>query len=157
MSMRIVPETGEMTKIAVIDPTKKYGEEGQYRTHTGTRAELGAILESQTILTWIPPGHVQPFHTHHTLHEKTVVVEGEIVAIDSESLTEDECKGMSLFDLDRFGAKIVRAGQMVIEGPGARHTVANKSDYYAFMVTEQTARIPLNEFPHDWHRDKPAT
>lgn len=172
--MRIIPDTEEM-ELAVIDPKKSYGEPGQYTKHAGpmsclqTTAEIaraagcelrwyyksletadGEPVASQVIVTEIPPGHVQPFHTHHRIHEMTIVEKGQIIAVDSETLTEAD-----LAELGEVG-RIVSAGQMVIEGPGTRHTILNWTDSYARLYTIQTARIGLSEFPHDWHRDKPV-
>lgn len=181
MVMRIVPDTGERITIAIIDPRKNYGEPGQYTKHTGNFVEIARLAEeakcvgmevrwyyqgiktadseavgSQTIITWIPPGHVQPFHTHHQIHEYTVVMEGVIVAIDSPVLTERDCRVMSVDELLTVGARFVHQGHMVVEGPGTRHTVMNKSEAPALLVTIQTARMPIDSFPGDWSADKPS-
>lgn len=173
--MVVVPDNGQLLKIAIIDPAKKYGEEGQYVTYEGSLEELEDVAEkarwtrkevrwyyrdlrddsddpvaSQVIVTEIPPGHIQPFHTHRTLHEVTIVMHGEIRAVDSDHL-EEGSPARELFDAGR----VIKERCMVVEGPGTRHTIYNTSQNYATMVTIQTARIPLDEFPHDWERDKP--
>jgi len=172
MAMKIFPQQGK-AKIAVIDPAKAFGEAGQYVTNEGDISDLqelallakgvgkeirwyfrnldtadGEMVATQVIVTEIPPGHVQPFHTHETLHEATLVLVGSICAIDSDKLHEHD-------DEQGLKAAGVTLGpmQMVIEGPGTRHTIMNVGQEYALLVTTQTARIPLTEFPHDWHRD----
>ena len=173
MSMKVIPMDCPIS-IAVIDPKKVYGEEGQYTQYKGTLTELqkyadeaiaklmevrwyykqlstrdDEAIASQVIITMIPPGHVQPFHTHYMLHEMTLVEEGQIVAVDSETLTEKD----SVSDLVAAGVHI-KVNQMVIEGPGTRHTICNNGSSYARLVTIQTARIGIEEFPQDWSRDK---
>lgn len=173
MSMNIVPG-GNPLKIAIINPKKAYGDDGQYVSCEGSTEEMirqaanaraegceirwyykgletqnGEAIASQIIVTEIPSGHTQPFHTHHTLHEMTLVLAGQIVAIDSDTLTEQSSRD----ELARTG-KLIGIMEMVIEGPGTRHTIANFGDTYAQLVTVQSARIPLEEFPQDWHRDK---
>lgn len=180
MPARFYPLKGQMT-IAVIDPTLALGENGQYQKFVGDDEEVLGIaalakearkevrlyyqdlqaagdelVASKIIETWIPPFHVQPFHTHHTLHEMTVVVEGAILAIDSDLLNERDLKRViGTQELFKLGT-IVHKHAMVIEGPGTRHTVVNHTAFYAVMITIQTARMGMDKFPSDWQRDKPA-
>lgn len=169
--MKIVPAKGELHHITIIDPSKRFGEEGQAQKYSGTLEEMtekvheaqakgmeirqyyrsletngGEKIASQIIVTHIPPGHVQPFHTHNQIHEMTLVKEGEILAIDSEEFTEDQ-KWM----LRAYGEPVY-AGQMVIEGPGTRHTIMNDSNAYALLETVQTAKMDIDRFPKDWCR-----
>ena len=173
MSMKIFPERGK-TKIAIINPAKKFGDAGQYITQEGSIKDMEMLavearrtkkeirwyyrdlvtaadetVASQIIVTEIPPKHVQPFHTHHTLHEVTLVISGQIAAIDSKFLSEN----VRFETLKENAGAILGPMQMVVEGPGTRHTIMNVGEEYALLVTTQTARIPLEEFPHDWHRD----
>lgn len=180
MSARYYPEEGKMA-IAVIDPSLAFGEPGQYEQFTesvedvlvranaakaegkevrlyykGLQADGDEPVASQVIETWIPPRHVQPFHTHHRVHEMTLVMEGEILAVDDDQLDESDLKFcLGSPQLLTLG-KIVGRHGMVVEGPGTRHTVVNHTDAYAVLVTVQTARLDIAEFPADWHRDKPA-
>lgn len=177
MGMKVLPAYGEPIGIAIIDPNKQYGEEGQYVSHSlplcdarkyaATARQEGKEIRwyyrsivadgdepvaSQVIVTEIPPGHIQPFHSHNTLHEMTLVMSGMIVAVDDPEL--DESAGIEAL-LERAERKeTIAQGQMVIEGPGTNHTILNLTGSYATLVTIQTARIPLTEFPHDWVRDK---
>lgn len=172
--MKIFP-IGEAFKIAVIDPSKPFGAEGQYVGYEGPIERLnrlaalacregkevrryyrdlstfagGETVASQIILTDIPPGHVQPFHTHKTLHEISLTTAGEIISVESDDLTETT----PLMQLVEVG-EVVPVGKLVVQDCEVRHTVLNASDAYATFVTIQTARIPLAKFPHDWHRDK---
>ncbi len=168
--------------LALINPKKAYGEEGQYLRLEGTPVNLlrrarsakdggfeirlyyeGLVADgdepiaSKVIETWIPPGHVQPFHTHHTLHEMTIVLEGEIIAVDSDSMTEADLKASLVESGPYPHGEVIGDHQMIIEGPGARHTIVNATSAYAKLITVQTARMGLDEFPSDWHRDKPRT
>lgn len=167
--MRIIPDMGH--EVAIIDPGKKYGEPGQYQKYSNDFPELAKIVNqalgfgrevrcyyhgltasdgepiaSKLIVTHVPPGHVQPFHTHETLHEMTVVALGRIVAVDSETLTEADKDAI----LEQ-GARL-EIGDMVVEDPGIRHTIMNPGPAYAIIYTVQTARIPLEKFPADWKR-----
>lgn len=165
--------------IAVIDPSKAYGEDGQYESYPGNHLDLetvitkarsinheiryyyknliagdGEPIASQVIVTEIPPLHVQPFHTHEQLHEMTIVNEGLIAAIDHETMTEEEARQLMLHRVNITPLlEVLGVGDMVVEDPGIRHTIMNPVDRaYAKIVTVQTARIPLEEFPHDWIR-----
>ncbi|MGB4076461.1 MAG: hypothetical protein WBK28_02030 [Minisyncoccia bacterium] len=182
MSATFYPPKDGLLTIALIDPKKGFGETGQYTKYEGDLRDMikhalaartvglevrfyyrglssdqGEKVASQVIETWIPPEHVQPFHTHHTLHEMTLIIEGEVVAVDSDTLSEEDLRA-SLRDgsLLSHGA-VVRTHEMVIEGPGTRHTIVNATYAYAKLITVQTARMSLSDFPSDWHRDAPAS
>jgi len=167
--MRVIPNKGH--EIAVIDPSKKYGEDGQYRKYSSDRPDLeeiiaralacgceiryyyhglttsdGEPIASKLVVTHVPPGHVQPFHTHGTLHEMTIVTWGCIIAVDSDALTEADKDAIL-----KQGTRLTN-GDMVVEDPGVRHTVMNPGPAYAIIYTVQTARIPLEKFPADWKR-----
>jgi len=154
--------------IAIIDPLKRYGEPGQYVTCAGDHPDLQKIIASarrqrheiryhyknlaegdeklaaQVIVTEIPPNHVQLFHKHERLHEMTIVQKGSIIAIDSETLTRHDREEIREQGTEHF------TGDMVIAGTGKRHTIMNPNPFWVSITTIQTARIPLNEFPHDW-------
>lgn len=157
--------------IAVIDPRKMFGEPGQYRKYTGTLEEMatviakarleecelryyfkdlktsdGEVVPSQVIITEVPPRHIQPFHTHEKLHELTLVKSGSIIAIDSPDLTEKDAE-----KIESQGA-LLKEGEMVLEDPMVRHSIMNPNRHYAMILTVQTARIPLEQFPADWQR-----
>lgn len=180
MGAIFVPSEATPLKVAVIDPGIPFGEPGQYTSLSGTPEELlagayrakesgkevrlyyqglkasnGESVATKVIETWIPPGHVQPFHTHHQVHEMTLVIEGVILAIDDESLTEEEIRN-SIAVLEGKDVRQLAVHDMIIEGPGTRHTIANPIHQYARIVTVQTARMPIESFSSDWHRDKPA-
>ncbi len=177
MGARFFPPEGGLMAVAIIDPTKAHGVDGQYRKFEGLRDAMLARAEearaegfevrlyyrglendqgdkvaSVIIETWIPPGHVQPFHTHKTLDEVTLVTEGSILAIDSPYMTENDVR-LDLRAGDRSFDTVVPTHGVVVEGPGTRHTVANPTDAYATLVTVQTARMPIDSFPSDWERD----
>ena len=154
--------------IAIIDPNKSFGEEGQYVSY-GPDTDFesivkeervkgkeiryyskhidtsdGEVLPIKLIITEIPPGHIQPFHTHEKIHEATTVIAGKIVAIDSERLetkNQEEIfsKGTSLEE-----------DETIVEDPNIRHTVANFGEQYAVIYTIQAARIPFSNFESDW-------
>src|SRR3990167_10817466 len=100
------------SKAAVIDTTKKYGDKDQYSLFSASKKDLkndlkqakknkyevrydydlikaaGKKLPFRFIITDIPPGHTQPFHTHKNLHELTIVLEGTVFYIESNELSE---------------------------------------------------------------------
>ena len=153
--------------VSIIDPRKKMGEEGQciklkvdnpdflevvmraridgneirwyYRkivTSNGTQAPV------KVIITEIPPGHIQPWHTHENIHEISRVDEGQIWVIDApETFSREEIvkRGIALSE-----------GDMVVEDPGTRHTIANSSVKPALFTTIQVANIPIEQFNVDW-------
>jgi len=175
---------GNPGSIAIIDPRKKRGEEGQYVQHKGALHELYALAEqarregkeirwyyrdlqtegeeggveriaSHFIITEVPPRHVQPFHTHYELHEITLVLKGQVVSVNSDTLSEDDLKA-TIADgrIWQLGEPIGRF-QTLTEKPGTRHTVANPSSTeWAHIITVQTARKPIEEFSIDWVADK---
>lgn len=172
--MLILPGDSRPAKIAIINPALPFGAPGQYTSFAGDYGDMekqvqaaiidgnevrlyhkdlatptGENIAAQVIVTHIPPGHVQPFHTHHTLHEMTFVLDGSILAIDSDTLNDADAE-----EIRKHGS-LVSKGRLVIEEPGVRHTIMNPNTCYAVLYTVQSARIPLDEFPKDWVRDKP--
>jgi quercetin dioxygenase-like cupin family protein len=154
--------------IAIIDPHKKMGEKGQYNFfkedqiseeiisqarkdgleiryyNRNIKTVNGEMVPIKIIVTEIPPGHVQPFHTHQKIHEATTVIEGSITVIDSNEIkTEDKKR------IENEGV-VLNKWETVVEDPEIRHTVANLSQKYATMYTIQSARIPFEEFKEDW-------
>ena len=173
--MLILPNADRLMRVALIDPRLAFGQPGQYESFEGPTTEilarasagalqglevryyyrnlattLGELVASQLIITHIPAGHVQPFHTHHTLHEFTIVMEGSVIAVDSDTLSESDGSAI------RTTGRHMGVMDMVIEDPGVRHTIMNPNACHAITYTVQTARIPLAQFPHDWVRDKPV-
>lgn len=157
--------------IAVIDPKKRPGERGQYVKYAANDPDLAIILSSarsagyeiryyfsdvktiageviplRIVVTEIPPGHVQPFHAHETVHEVSVVNEGTITEIESDVLEETDFAA-----LKRAGTKLL-AGDTVVEEPGKRHTIANFTGKYAKFTTTQSARMQREKFASDWKR-----
>jgi len=177
MPMIITPAPGKTHEVGIINPSKRVGDTGQYTLLEGTLEELdgrlilarkhgfeirwyyknamtyeGEIILSQLSMTEIPPGHVQPFHTHHTINETILVIQGSIMAIDSDELDES--------DLEKLLRNSVRVNQYqsVIQGPGQRHTIFNPFDKYASFIASQTARLPEGvELSADWSTDKPKS
>jgi quercetin dioxygenase-like cupin family protein len=154
--------------IAVIDPAKKRGEDGQYTKYMSSETDIATIIELarakgceirwyytelatgqgeaiplKIIITEIPAGHVQPFHTHENIHEVSVVLKGQITVIDSEDLVEEDQADI------KGNGTILNREDVVIESPGFRHTVANFSDQPATFITHQTIRTDA-EFVPDW-------
>jgi quercetin dioxygenase-like cupin family protein len=173
--MRIIPE-GYPNKLAVIDPRKQFGEDGQYRSHAGIAYEemckiaasaraLGMEIRwyydqgsgtaaPKIIVTEIPAGHIQPFHHHEATLETTLVISGEIIAVESDSLTEQDCRRMTRDEMLKFGTRL-GSQQMVVAEPDVRHTIVNKTEREALLVTIQTATSPYSSYEADWHR-KPS-
>lgn len=176
--MQIIPnpERGQLMPIALIDPKKKFGESGQFNRIEGDTLTLAIeagkaralgleirwyykdlksgdeAIASQIIVTETPPGHIQPFHTHHTLHEFSVVHSGCLLLIESDTLTEEDEEAL------RAQGTLLHPGGMVIQEAGIRHTVMNPEiASYCVFSTVQTARVGIAEFPKDWHRDNPGT
>lgn len=161
-----------LLEVAIIDPEKKVGEDGQRLIFRSGNPELekvvitakikgreiryyykdlttmnGEVLPCKIVVTEIPGGHVQPFHSHEKIHECSIVNEGSIIVIDDDGLLED--------DKDRIRQKgiVLNAGDMVIEDPNIRHTIMNHTDVYARFTTTQVARGMLFEkFEGDWKR-----
>ncbi len=168
-----------LLRIAVIDPAKKFGEPGQYVAYdTAKNPKLNAAaimvaawcerkevryyyhemltggdepVPAKLIITEIPPGHVQPFHTHLDVHEVTTVVEGELIAIESPDLTEEDWVTIAA------KGEILQPGDSVVEDPGVRHTVMNRDpERYCVISTLQVGRVLTPErFESDWVREEP--
>ncbi|TSC54581.1 MAG: hypothetical protein LiPW30_47 [Parcubacteria group bacterium LiPW_30] len=158
------------SKAAVIDTTKKYGEKGQYKLFSSSSFGLKNILVNakkknfevrhdydlikvmgkklpfRFIVTDIPPRHIQPFHTHKSLHEITIVISGEIFYIESNKLSEINT---SKSEIKKNGTKLVE-GDLVIDDKIKRHTIANFSKKYARMITIQSAKKTGINLVTDW-------
>ena len=158
------------SKVAVIDTAKKYGDKGQYRllssSRKGLKRELtkakkskfevrydydlmkagGKKLPFRFIITDIPPGHIQPFHKHKNLHELTIVLEGDILYIESDKLSESQS---SRNKIKKTGMRL-SVGDLVIDDKIKRHTVANFSKSYARMITIQSAKKKGANLIRDW-------
>lgn len=157
-------------KVAIIDPNKKMGEAGQYVAYPGDHDRLDIIILTarnegmeirhyltevsdgkgetvpiKVIMTEIPDGHVQPFHTHTNVHEISTVLQGQLTAIDSATLTESAHE-----EIRELGTTVVQGGS-VIADRGVRHTVANFSGMRTVFITENVLPLPAGEdFEPDW-------
>jgi quercetin dioxygenase-like cupin family protein len=161
----------ESLEVAIIDPRKRIGEEGQYVRYKGDHPYLDQILdEARTagleirryveniaargggivplkyVLTEVPPMHVQPFHSHTNVDEINLVNSGEIYFIESETLSESDTEQI------RELGTLLRAGDVVVSEAEKRHTVANLSDRYAFLIGTISAKDSVAEFRPDWKR-----
>lgn len=161
----------ESLEVAIIDPRKRLDEEGQYIRYQGSHPRLDQILDKarvsgleirryvenisargggivplKYVLTEVPPMHVQPFHSHTNVDEINLVNAGEIYFIESETLTE--------LDIDQIREQgtLLRAGDAVVSESEKRHTVANLSDTYAFLIGTISAKDSVSEFRPDWKR-----
>ncbi|MEK7515504.1 MAG: cupin domain-containing protein [Patescibacteria group bacterium] len=158
------------SKAAIIDTTKKYGDKGQYRLLSSSKKNLktalkdakknqhevrydydmmkagGKKLPFRFIITDIPPGHIQPFHSHKNLHELTIVLGGEILYIESDKLSESKSARK---EMKKIGVKL-SVGDLVIDDKIKRHTVANYSKSYARMITIQSAKKEGANLVTDW-------
>ncbi|HEY9585354.1 MAG TPA: cupin domain-containing protein [Candidatus Paceibacterota bacterium] len=157
--------------VAVIDPKKRAGEPGQYVKWGADDPDLALVLSAarsagceiryyfndvktiageviplKIVVTEIPPGHVQPFHIHETVHEVSVVNEGTITEIESDVLEESD-----VAVLKKAGTKL-SAGDTVVDEPEKRHTIANFTRKYAKFTTTQSARMAREKFSSDWKR-----
>ncbi len=156
-------------KLAVLDHSKKEGEAGQYGAFGPEHADaFETIIDDARIKGWeirwywinittkgnrervpfkiirteIPPNTIQKLHHHETVHEVSVIEDGELWFYDHEG--DEEFK----FDNIIQNGYAVRAGEMVIEEPGIPHTVANFSGKRATFITYQVIRTD-EEFVED--------
>ena len=161
----------ENLAIAIIDPSKKLGDEGQYKRYRGDNQEIDTILSEardagheircyvenipsgdvgtvplKYVITDVPPGHVQPFHRHSAVDEINLVEKGEAYFIESETIAEQDK------DMIRKEGTLLRAGDVVVSTSGKRHTLANLSDEYAHIIGTISARSSTTEFKPDWIR-----
>lgn len=161
----------EILEVAVIDPRKALGEEGQYARYPGGHPDLEAILDQartagmeirryveniaaptggviplKYVITEVPPGHVQPFHSHTNVDEINLVNAGEVYFIESETLSESDT------DAIREQGTLLRSGDVIISEPEKRHTVANLSDTYAYLIGTISAKDSVAMFRPDWIR-----
>jgi quercetin dioxygenase-like cupin family protein len=161
----------ESLDVAIIDPKKKIGEDGQYVRYTGNHPQLEQLLEQartrgleirkyveriiaqdggviplKYVITEIPPMHVQPFHGHTTVDEINLITSGEVYFIESETLHEA--------DIDQLRAQgtLLHSGDVVVSEIGKRHTLANFSDAYARVTGTLSATTSVREFRPDWKR-----
>jgi quercetin dioxygenase-like cupin family protein len=161
----------DMLEVAVVDPSKKIGEDGQYTRYKGDHPQLKKILEGahvrglevrkyvehiaahtegiiplKYVITEIPPMHVQPFHSHTNVDEINLITSGEVYFIESESLAETDVEQL------RKQGTLLSAGDVVVSAPGKRHTLANLSDAYAQVTGTISAIAAITEFQPDWKR-----
>lgn len=161
----------ETLEVAIIDPRKELGEEGQYVRYKGNHPHLGQILDDarargleirryveniagrgggivplKYVLTEVPPMHVQPFHSHTNVDEINLVNAGEVYFIESETLSERDVEQI------REHGTLLRAGDAVVSEAEKRHTVANLSSAYAFLIGTISAKDSVSEFRPDWKR-----
>ena len=161
----------ETLEIAVIDPRKNIGEEGQYVRYQGDHpgldsllvqaredgmeirryvenitAQGGGVIPLKYVITEVPPMHVQPFHSHSNVDEINLIGSGEVYFIESDSLSENE------IDQLREQGIVLCSGDVVISETGKCHTIANLSDAYASIIGTLSAQDAVPEFRPDWKR-----
>ncbi len=157
--------------IAIIDPTLQYGDVGQYVKFAGTdpkreeylrdakerkceiryycaalKTARGEDVPFRVLFAEVPPGHIQPFHTHEKIHEVLVVCSGEITSVVHPSLTEKDVAGI------RKHGQLVTEGSVAVSEPGDRHTIANLGDEYASILFVQSPRGQSTAITPDWIR-----
>lgn len=157
--------------VAIIDPSKKIDEDGQYKRYRGDHPEIENILQSaqeahheirryienlpsgadgviplKYVITDVPPGHVQPFHQHILVDEVNLIESGEVYFIESETLIESDVEAI------RKEGVLLRAGDVVVSASGKRHTLANLSDEYTHIIGTISAKSSTTEFKPDWVR-----
>lgn len=161
----------ETLEVAIIDPKKKVGEEGQYVRYQGNHpdieqvlvrartdgkeirryvehivAEDGGIVPVKYVTVEVPPRYVQPFHSHTNVDEIDLISSGELYFIENDSLTEHD-----IDHIRELGMRL-QPGDVVVTSPGKRHTVANLSDTYAFIIGAISSKESVPEFQPDWKR-----
>ncbi|MCR4276212.1 MAG: cupin domain-containing protein [Candidatus Parcubacteria bacterium] len=161
----------EALEAAVIDPQKRVDEEGQYIRYRGDYpnleriltqaradnmeirryvenivAEDGGVIPLKYVITEVPPGHVQPFHSHTNVDEINLISAGEVYFIESETLTEQDVGSI------REQGTLLRSGDAVVSSSDKRHTVANLSGAYALLIGTISAKESAAEFKPDWRR-----
>jgi quercetin dioxygenase-like cupin family protein len=161
----------ESLEVALIDPKKKIGEEGQYVRYRGDHpgleeilaharasnleirryveniaAENGGVIPLKYVITEVPPGHVQPFHSHTNVDEINLINSGEVYFIESETLTEQDVGSI------REQGTLLRAGDVIVSSSDKRHTVANLSGSYVLLIGTISAKESAAEFKPDWRR-----
>jgi quercetin dioxygenase-like cupin family protein len=100
----------------------------------------GKEVPARVIVTEIPSGHIQPWHLHESIHELSLVEQGQIINVD-EPETQDRSEILKR-------GKFLGQGDMVVETPKVRHTIANFSEKFATFVTIQVANV--GPFKIDW-------
>lgn len=161
----------ETLEVAIIDPKKKVGEEGQYVRYRGNHHDLDLILDQartdgleirryvenipaegggtiplKYVMTEVPPMHVQPFHSHTTVDEINLISSGEVYFIESDTLAENDIEAL------RAHGTLLRPGDAVVSESGKRHTVANLSGGYAHLIGTISAKRSVPGFQPDWKR-----
>ncbi len=157
--------------VAIINPRKAVGENGQYHRYDGNHSGLdrildharasgfeirryveniaardGGIVPIKYVLTELPPMYVQPFHSHHNVDEINLIQFGEAFFIESDTLTEHD------IDAIRQTGALLRGGDVVVSESGKRHTVANLSKKYVHIIGTISAKESVTEFKPDWIR-----
>lgn len=159
----------DILEVAIIDPQKALGEDGQYARYRGDHPNLdiilnrartagmeirryveniaapaGGVIPLKYVITEVPPGHVQPFHSHTNVDEINLVNTGEVYFIESETIGESD------IDSIREQGILLRSGDVVLSEPEKRHTVANLSGEYAHLIGTISAKGSVSEFRPDW-------
>lgn len=69
----------------------------------------------ELIITEVPPGHTQPFHSHETIDEITVVLHGEAMGLTKETKDspqqEHPIKAASLYDPEKHNFHAITAAK----------------------------------------------
>jgi len=109
-------------------------------------AENGGVIPLKYVITEVPPGHVQPFHSHTNVDEINLINSGEVYFIESETLTEQDVGSI------REQGTLLRAGDVIVSSSDKRHTVANLSGSYVLLIGTISAKESAAEFKPDWRR-----
>ena len=162
--MRIL--RGQEQDLMIIDPSRAVGEPGRCRmeSYVGQgqrdaalclaraynrelRRHFGPLTDSDTLpiplriaIEEIPPGHVQPFHANGAEYEVVIVLQGTVLAVESETLTEE-----NPFAVFEQGI-LLHERDMLVEELGVRYTIANLySDIYAVVlrIHAKPTHLPL--------------
>lgn len=139
----IVSETDDMNSI--IDDARKKNFEIRYH-YMNIKNNEGGTVPVKLIRTEVPPGYVQPFHIHKNCYEITVVEQGEVFYAEDDSLNRDDIQEV------RKISEVLKEGDMVFDDSGKRHTVANFSTVYAKTMTTQTPKPYNQDFTPDWEQ-----
>ena len=168
----------EDADVAIVDPGKEVGEEGQFEVYesgdkripkliANTNNEFkridyifkefdvgeGVKLGLEIVERKLRPGMVMLFHWHEHYHEITIVKKGKAGFIVNNELSEDYDKIM------KSDHVVLKKGSVIIFRPGERHAIFNPGMLTTSLITIHTlqGRFPtapyqFKEMPDDWHR-----
>ncbi len=124
-------------------------KESAERREKGDEREIYQGEQLRVVVTRIPARYNQSIHRHDVLYDSTYVMQGEVVAI------EETASGRQ--------TAVLRAGDLVVFDPGPYHTLENRADEEALLLTVKFARQPqltADDFKRlcieDWHASPSA-